>query len=158
MKFDLNHHQHHFVFFLSGVFKHPLEILLMSRGPRRLTSRDVPAPLCCSPSVASNFTLSPPPLCSIRFLLCPPPTPTSTHVRSCILHLHHHIRPVLFLHSSLIYIPPSPSLSSPPSLLFLPFCFVLSGSLSAPKKSLSLHWAPWYRLSSPLFLVQALEQ
>lgn len=58
-----------------------------------------------------------------HFLLCSS-TPTSTHVCSCILHLQHHIRPVLFLHSSLIYIPPPHPFPSP-SLFFLSlFCTV----------------------------------
>lgn len=44
-------------------------------------------------------------------------TPLSNHVHSCILHLQHHIRPVLFLPTTLIYIPPpcpSPSPASSP--------------------------------------------
>lgn len=82
-----------------------------------------------------------------HFLLCSL-MPTSTHVLSRILHLQHHIRPVLFLHSSLIYIPPPP----PSSLLVLPLCFALSGSLSAPKKSFSRHRALWCCFSSPFSL------
>lgn len=70
----------------------------------------IPTPLC-SHLQSSTFTLS---LCSTRFLVPPPPF---THACSCILHLHHHIRPVLFLHSDLIYIPPSPPHALPPSSL-----------------------------------------
>lgn len=84
----------------------------------------VSSPLCCSPSVASNFSSSPPPLCSTRFLLCAPPY-APLHSRaliSCTLHLHHHIRPVLFLRSSLIYILPSPSFLLP-HLRLPPSCF-----------------------------------
>lgn len=86
-------------------------------------------------------------------------SPTPTHMCSGIMHLQHHIRPVLFPYSSLIYIPPVPSLSfsPPPSLLFLRSWFALSGSLWTAKKSFTLHWALWSRLHSPLFSVQALE-
>lgn len=50
---------------------------------------------CSGPLPAQFFPL----LCSSSH--------TSSHVRSHILHLRHHIPPVLFLHSSLIYILPS---------------------------------------------------
>lgn len=97
------------LFFLDCAASHGFLVSDVSTLPQHIS-----APLCCSPSVVSNFTLSPCSLAALRFLLC---FPTSTHVCSCILHLHHHIRPVLFLNSSLIYIPPSPSLSHP-ALLF----------------------------------------
>lgn len=98
-------------------------------------SQHISSPHSCLPSVDSDFTSSPLTLCSILFLLCCP-TPTSTHVHSCILHQHHHIHPVLFLLSRIIHFSPSSCLSSPsPSLLFLPSCFALSGSLSAPEKA-----------------------
>lgn len=152
-------------FSLKSLLQISLMFFVESHGPWCLTS----APFHCTFPLLSTVHLQspltshcrpPPPLCSTRFLLCSP-SPTSTHVHSCILHLHHHIRPVLFLHSSLIYIPPSPSLFYPPTSLpipFLPLCFALSGSLSAPKKRFTPHWALWYHLSSPLFWVQALEQ
>lgn len=64
--------------------------------------------LCGSPSVASNFTLSPCWFAAPAFCFCSPP-----HT-SCTLYLHH-MQPVLFPYSSLIYIPPSP-FSFPSSL------------------------------------------
>lgn len=48
---------------------------------------------------------------------------------------------------------PIPFFLPPPSLLFLPSWFALSGSLWAAKKSFTLHWALWSRLHSPLFSV-----
>lgn len=62
-------------------------------------------------------------------------TPTSNHVRSCILHLQHHIRPVLFLLTTLIYIPPP--CPSPPaaSSSFLPCVFGCLGHSQHLKKA-----------------------
>lgn len=51
-------------------------------------------------------------------------SPTPTHMCSGIMHLQHHIRPVLFPYSSLIYIPPVPSLSFSP---LPPCCFFVRG-------------------------------
>lgn len=51
-------------------------------------------------------------------------SPTPTHMCSGIMHLQRHIRPVLFPYSSLIYIPPVPSLSFSP---LPPCCFFVRG-------------------------------
>lgn len=83
-------------------------------------------------------------------------TPTSNHVHSCILHLQHHIRPVLFLPTTLIYIPP-PCPSPPPASSSSPLCFELSGSLSTPKKSSSQPWPLSCALSCASFFVQSVE-
>lgn len=114
-----------------------------------------------SPSAASYFTLSP-----RRFAA---PTSISVLPRPLLLTCAHAFcigttrsaQYFSFTPVSFIFHPPIPLLSSPhlpPPLLFLPLCFVLSGSLSVPKNRFTLHWALWYHLSSPLFWVQALEQ
>lgn len=97
-----------------------------------------PPPLLFTFSYCSNFPAAALPLAADA-LPFHSFTPTSNHMHSCILHLQHHIRPVLFLPTTLIYIPP-PCPSPPPASSSSPVCFELSGSLSTPKKSFSQPW------------------
>lgn len=94
-----------------------------------------------------NFTLSPccfaapaffcapsrllPLTCACAFCIC---TTTSAQYFS-------------FTPVSFIFLPPYPFL--PP-----PLCLLLSGSISAPKKSFSLHWALSYHISAPIFALK----
>lgn len=116
--------------FLSGIFWLYPVVLAVWR-------QHVSSPLCCSPSFASNFSSSPPAALQHPLsFVCPPlrPSPLTCSHAFCICTTtsaqYFSFAPVSFIFS-----PPHPFLLPHLRLLFLPLCFALSGSLSAPKKA-----------------------